>query len=124
MIRIVEPRFRWELILLKPLHFIEPCELAVNRPRNKVVAPRLNGCMLELEIHHAPTGTRRILLFNSSTVTCLIRRPTMFDSLDETMKKDAKESTSNSERMMVWLAVVAASVLVFGGLYFGVRVLG
>lgn len=80
--------------------------------------------MLELEIHHAPTGTRRILLFNSSTVTCLIRRPTMFDSLDETMKKDAKESTSNSERMMVWLAVVAASVLVFGGLYFGVRVLG
>ncbi len=48
----------------------------------------------------------------------------MFDSLDETMKKDAKESTSNSERMMVWLAVVAASVLVFGGLYFGVRVLG
>ncbi len=48
----------------------------------------------------------------------------MFDSLDETMKKDAKASTSNSERMMVWLAVVAASVLVFGGLYFGVRVLG
>jgi len=48
----------------------------------------------------------------------------MFDSLDETMKKDAKESSSNSERMMVWLAVVAASVLVFGGLYFGVRVLG
>jgi len=48
----------------------------------------------------------------------------MFDSLDETMKKDAKESSSNSERMMVWLAVVAASVLVFGGLYFGVRALG
>jgi hypothetical protein len=48
----------------------------------------------------------------------------MFDSLDETMKKDAKESTSNSERMMVWLAVFAASVLVFGGLYFGVRVIG
>jgi hypothetical protein len=80
--------------------------------------------MLELEIHRAPTGTRRILLLNGFIVTCSIRRPTMFDSLDETMKKDAKESSSNSERMMVWLAVVAASVLVFGGLYFGVRVLG
>ena len=48
----------------------------------------------------------------------------MFDSLDETMKKDAKERSSKSERMMLWLAVAAASVLVFGGLYFGVRVLG
>lgn len=48
----------------------------------------------------------------------------MFDSLDDTMKKDAKESSSNSERMMLWLAVAAASVLIFGGLYFGVRVLG
>ena len=48
----------------------------------------------------------------------------MFESLDDTMKKDAKAQTSNSERMMLWLAVVAASVLVFGGLYFGVRVLG
>jgi len=48
----------------------------------------------------------------------------MFDSLDETMKKDAKESSSNSERMMLWLAVLTASVLVFGGLYFGVKVLG
>ena len=48
----------------------------------------------------------------------------MFDSLDETMKKDAKAQTTNSERLMLWLAVAAASVLVFGGLYFGVRVLG
>ena len=45
----------------------------------------------------------------------------MFDSLDDTMKKDQKESTSGSERMMLWLAVAAASLLVFGGLYFGVR---
>jgi hypothetical protein len=48
----------------------------------------------------------------------------MFDSLDETMKKDAKAQTTNSERLMLWLAVAAASVLVFGGLYFGVRVIG
>ena len=48
----------------------------------------------------------------------------MFDSLDETMKKDEKDSHSNSERMMLWLAVGAASILVFGGLYFGVRIIG
>lgn len=48
----------------------------------------------------------------------------MFDSLDETMKKDAKAQTSNSERMMLWLAVAAASLLVFGGLYWGVQFLG
>ena len=40
----------------------------------------------------------------------------MFDSLDETMKKDAKAEKSNSERMMLWLAVAAACLLVFGGL--------
>jgi hypothetical protein len=48
----------------------------------------------------------------------------MFDSLDETMKKDAEQASTKSERMMVWLAVAAASVLIFGGLYFGVRVVG
>ena len=48
----------------------------------------------------------------------------MFDSLDETMKKDAHEQTTNKERIMLWIAVAAASVLVFGGLYFGVRVIG
>jgi hypothetical protein len=45
----------------------------------------------------------------------------MFDSLDDTMKKDAQEASSKSERLMLWLAVAAASLLVFGGLYFGVR---
>jgi len=48
----------------------------------------------------------------------------MFDSLDETMKKDEKSATTASERTMVWLAIAAASILVFAGLYFGVRVAG
>ena len=48
----------------------------------------------------------------------------MFDSLDETMKRDEKSATSASERTMLWLAIAAASVLVFAGLYFGVRVAG
>jgi hypothetical protein len=45
----------------------------------------------------------------------------MFESLDDTLKADAKKSTTNSERMMLWLAIAAASVLVFGGLFVGVR---
>lgn len=48
----------------------------------------------------------------------------MFDSLDETMKKDAKSASSATERMMIWLVVAAASVLVFAGLYYGIRVVG
>jgi hypothetical protein len=47
----------------------------------------------------------------------------MFESLDETMKADAKKQSTQSERMMVWLAIAAASVLLFGGLFVGVRVL-
>lgn len=48
----------------------------------------------------------------------------MFDSLDERMKQDAKAESTKGERMMLWLAVAAASVLIFAGLYFGVRVIG
>lgn len=47
----------------------------------------------------------------------------MFDSLDEQMKHDAKESTSTRERILEWVAIAAVSVVVFGGLYFGVRML-
>jgi hypothetical protein len=47
----------------------------------------------------------------------------MFDSLDEQMKHDAQRESSRTERVMVWVSVVVVSVLVFGGLYFGVRML-
>jgi hypothetical protein len=47
----------------------------------------------------------------------------MFESLDETMKHDAQESSSPRERIVVWLSVIVVSLLVFGGLYVGVRLL-
>ena len=47
----------------------------------------------------------------------------MFESLDETMKHDRQESTSGKERVFLWVSVALVSVLVFGGLYIGVRVL-
>ena len=45
----------------------------------------------------------------------------MFDSLDEQMKHDEQETTSNKERILRWVMVAIVSILVFGGLYFGVR---
>jgi hypothetical protein len=47
----------------------------------------------------------------------------MFDSLDEQIKADDRKSSSPRERMMLWVAVAVVTVLVFGGLYYGVRVL-
>lgn len=47
----------------------------------------------------------------------------MFESLDEHMKHDDELETTPKERWLLWLAVVVVSVVVFGGLYFGVRML-
>jgi hypothetical protein len=47
----------------------------------------------------------------------------MFDSLDEQIKHDRLESTSPKERWFLYVSVALVSVLVFGGLYIGVRVL-
>ena len=48
----------------------------------------------------------------------------MFDSLDEQIKHDTAEATPLKKRMLIWLIVAVLSVLIFGGLYFGVRSLG
>jgi hypothetical protein len=47
----------------------------------------------------------------------------VFESLDEQIKHDMKESTSPRERIFLWISVAVVSVLVFGGLYIGVRAL-
>jgi len=47
----------------------------------------------------------------------------MFDSLDEQMKHDANLETTRRERVLRWVAVAVVSVLVFGGIYFGVTML-
>ena len=47
----------------------------------------------------------------------------MFDSLSDRMKADEHEAVNNTERVVRWIAVVVLSVLLFGGLYFGVRML-
>jgi hypothetical protein len=47
----------------------------------------------------------------------------MFESLDDHMKHDDQEETSRTQRTLKWAVVAAASVLLFGGLYMGIRLL-
>jgi len=47
----------------------------------------------------------------------------MFDSLDEQIKHDTAEQTTGKQRMLIWLVVMVLSLLIFGGLYLGVRFL-
>lgn len=45
----------------------------------------------------------------------------MFDSLSDRIKAD--EAVNTTERAIRWAAVAVLSLLLFGGLYFGVRLL-
>ncbi len=47
----------------------------------------------------------------------------MFESLDEQMKHDEDVATTPKERFLKWVVVGVLSVLLFGGLYMGVRLL-
>jgi small neutral amino acid transporter SnatA (MarC family) len=47
----------------------------------------------------------------------------MFDSLADRMKQDQRQEVNATERAIRLVAVVLISVLVFGGLYFVVRLL-
>ncbi len=47
----------------------------------------------------------------------------MFDSLSDRIKADEHQDVSNTERIIRWAVVLLISVLLFGGLYFGVRLL-
>lgn len=45
----------------------------------------------------------------------------MFDSLDDQMKKDLDKEMGPKQRMLMWVAVAVATVLLCIGLYYGVR---
>jgi len=47
----------------------------------------------------------------------------MFDSLDDAMKKDLQKESTPRQRMLMYLAIAIASVLLIGGLYVGVRLI-
>jgi hypothetical protein len=47
----------------------------------------------------------------------------MFDSLAEQMKKDQNEQVPGPERAIRMIAVVVITLVVFGGLYFAIRLM-
>jgi hypothetical protein len=47
----------------------------------------------------------------------------MFESLDDQMKQDAKAERTPRERLLEYLAIAVLSIVVFAGLFFGVRLL-
>lgn len=47
----------------------------------------------------------------------------MFESLDDQIKHDLDAQTSTRQKVLLWIAVAVASVLLFGGLYYGVRLI-
>jgi hypothetical protein len=47
----------------------------------------------------------------------------MFDSLDEQMARDDAKESTKKERMIRYAAIAVSSIVLFGGLLFGVRYL-
>jgi len=47
----------------------------------------------------------------------------MFDSLADRIREDDHREVSNTERYIRWAAITVLSVVLFGGLYMGVRLL-
>ncbi len=47
----------------------------------------------------------------------------MFDSLSDQMKHDLDEQTPRSQRVIEYVIVAAVSIVIFGGLYMGIRFL-
>jgi hypothetical protein len=47
----------------------------------------------------------------------------MFDSLADRIRQDDREVMNNTERYIRWAVVLLISVVLFGGLYLGVRFL-
>ncbi|HEY2015852.1 MAG TPA: hypothetical protein VGH38_20255 [Bryobacteraceae bacterium] len=48
----------------------------------------------------------------------------MFDSLADRIREDEHKEVSSTERAIRWVAIGVISVLLFGGLYYGVKMLG
>ena len=47
----------------------------------------------------------------------------MFESLDDQMKLDTRAEKTTKERLMQYLAVAVLAIVLFAGLFFGVRLL-
>lgn len=47
----------------------------------------------------------------------------MFDSLADRIREDEHKEVNTTERILRWVAIVVISIVLFGGLYYGVRMM-
>ncbi|HTS25827.1 MAG TPA: hypothetical protein VMH81_08125 [Bryobacteraceae bacterium] len=47
----------------------------------------------------------------------------MFDSLADRIKEDEQKEVDTKHRIVQWVAIAVVSVVLFGGLYYGIRML-
>ena len=47
----------------------------------------------------------------------------MFESLSDRIKADERQEVNSTERVLRWVLMLVLSVVLFGGLYMGVRLL-
>lgn len=47
----------------------------------------------------------------------------MFDSLADRIREDEHKEVNNTERVIRWVAITVVSIVLFGGLYYGVRMI-
>ncbi len=47
----------------------------------------------------------------------------MFETLDDHIKHDTEQESTRTERLLKWALALVVTVLMLGGLYFGVRML-
>ncbi|MGO9262496.1 MAG: hypothetical protein ACLQU1_40370 [Bryobacteraceae bacterium] len=47
----------------------------------------------------------------------------MFDSLADRIREDEHKEVNQTERIVRWVVVAVLSILLFGGLYMGIRML-
>ena len=47
----------------------------------------------------------------------------MFDSLADRIREDEHKETTSTQRAVFWVVVAVLAVLIFGGLYMGIRMI-
>ena len=47
----------------------------------------------------------------------------MFDSLADRIRADEHKEVNSTERIIRWVAIAVVSIVLFGGLYYGVRMM-
>ncbi len=48
----------------------------------------------------------------------------MFESLADRIREDEHKEVNSTERIVRWMVVAVGSIVLFGGLYLGIRMLG